>query len=51
MGVEESLRDAHLGGQGHPMILVVEAGDHADCHQLEGKSEHGDRCQRNEEEE
>ena len=42
MGVEESLRYAHLAGQGHP--VVVEAGDQADRHQLEGDGDQAERC-------
>ena len=42
--VEESLRYAHLAGQGHPVVLVVEAGDQADRHQLEGEGDQADRC-------
>ena len=41
---EEGRRYAHLAGQGHPVVLVVEAGDHADRHQLEGEGDQADRC-------
>ena len=51
VGVEEALCYPHLGGQVHPMVLVVEAGNQADRHQLKGEGDHGDRCHRNEEEE
>ena len=51
MRVEEPVRYLHLAGQGHPLVLGVEAGDQADGHQLEGEGGHRDQCKRNEDEE
>jgi len=51
VGVEEALCYPNRGGQVHPMVLVVEARNQADRHQLKGEGEHGDGCQGNEEEE
>ena len=51
VGVEEALCYPHLGGQIHPVVLVVEARNQADRHQLKGEGDHGDRCHWNEEEE
>ena len=51
MRVEEPVRYLHLAGQGHPLVLGVEAGDQADGHQLEGEGGDRDQRKRNEDEE
>ena len=38
--VEDSLRDANLSCEQGPLVLVVEAGDEGDDHELQGESNH-----------
>ena len=42
VGVKHALGDADLGGEQRPVVLVVEAVDDADGHELDGEGRHGD---------
>ena len=49
MSIEHPLSNSNLGGQKHPLVLIVEAGYEADNHKLKWKGDHAENSQRNEE--
>ena len=49
MSIEHSLSNSNLCCEKHPLVLVVEAGDDTDNHELEREGDHADHSDGNEE--